>query len=83
MTSIRKSVPTWRMAPVELARVFADHFGWAGRSGGWIYDQNGRPVAHGWASLASRLAALGWIQRGVGVNWRLAGETPRLSRHGR
>lgn len=74
------SKPTWRMSASQLARVFADHFGFTGRKGGWIYSPAGRPVAHGWDSFAARLAARGWIKPGVGIDWRRAGEAPRLDR---
>lgn len=62
--------PTWRMNGTDLAKVFAAHFGYAGRTGGWIYDSNGRPVAHGWQAFAAQLTRRGWITVGQGVNWR-------------
>lgn len=76
LTSTR---PTWRMTRVELARVFAEHFGWTVR-GNWIRDERGVAVAVGWDMVADRLAARGWIAEGVGVNWRRAGASPRLPR---
>ena len=72
------SKPTWEMKPRALARVFGEHFGFAGRTGGWIYSPEGRPVAHGWDQFAQQLQRRGWIRVGSGVNWRAAGERPRL-----
>lgn len=80
---VRRSVPTWRMRAVELAREFAAHYGWTVRAGGWIYDGRGRPVAQGWDTLAGKLAGRGWIIEGVGINWRGAGERPALPRPSR
>lgn len=64
------AVHTNRMTLVQLARVWADHFGYEARSGGWVYDETGHPVAHGWESFAGRLAARAYIEVGVGVHWR-------------
>jgi hypothetical protein len=69
---------TWQMSATELARVWADHFGYEGRPGGWIYDPRGRPVAHGWDEFTARLQRRGFIVRGQGINWRASGETPRF-----
>jgi hypothetical protein len=72
---------TWTMTAVELARVFADHFGYTtSPRSNWVYDPAGRPVACGWHEFAARLQTRGWIRVGVGVNWRRAGESPRLGR---
>lgn len=72
ITGVRSRVPTWEMRPVELARVFADHYGYRTSSGGWIYDPEGHPVAHGWQSFADTLAARGWIVEGKGIAWTRA-----------
>jgi hypothetical protein len=66
------SKPTWQMSRRELAKVVAAHFGYYGKVGGWIYQPNGRPVAHGWDAFATRLGAR--IVEGQGVNWRAMGE---------
>jgi hypothetical protein len=71
---------TWHMSEVELAHVWADHFGYTGRPGGWIYSPAGRPVAHGWAALARELSSRGWIREGSGINWRACGERPTIAR---
>lgn len=70
---------TWQMSAVDLARVFARHFGWTGRPGGWIYTTDGRPICQGWDNLAEALTSRGWIRVGAGVDWRAAGENPRLT----
>lgn len=54
----------------QLARAWADHFGYQAKRGGWIYDDKDRPVVQGWASFGQRLRARGYITPGVGVNWR-------------
>lgn len=64
------SKSTRRMNAEQLARVWAEHFGYQGRQGGWIYDDRGRPVVQGWAGFAARLADRGYIRTGEGVNWR-------------
>lgn len=73
---------TRKMTAEELAKVFAEHFGYAGRPGGWIYDPQGVNVAHGWAPFAELLSQRGWIKTGEGINWRGAGERPRLPQAG-
>lgn len=72
---IRKA--TWQMTAPELARVVADHLGWTGRKGGWIYNAAGRPIAHGWTELASIMTTRGWITVGTGINWSLIGDGRR------
>ena len=76
---------TWEMSRVELARVFAEHYGYATTvaDGGWIRRPDGTAVAQGWKSFADRIAARGWIREGVGVDWARAGQTPTLSRYTR
>lgn len=63
----------------RLARAWAEHFGYKGKPGGWIYDDNGRPVVQGWAGLAQRLIARGYIEPGVGVHWRRVDLTKQQS----
>jgi hypothetical protein len=69
---------TWKMSRQELAKVFAEHFGFTGRLGGWIYSPTGQPITQGWDSFASKLQQRGWIIQGTGINWRAAGEAPKL-----
>jgi hypothetical protein len=70
---VRTTVLTSQMTAVELARVFADHYGYGVRPrSNWIYDKLGRPVEDGWVSFASYLERLGYIKVGVGVLWRAA-----------
>lgn len=74
---VRRNVLTSRMTEVELARIFADHYGYGVRTTGivksnWIYDQLGRPIECGWVSFAKYLTQLGYIKVGVGVLWRMA-----------
>ena len=69
---VRSSVSTWEMTLVELARVFAHIHGYRGATGGWIYDPEGHPVAHGWQSFADALATRGWIVEGKGIAWTKA-----------
>lgn len=82
ITGVRSSVLTSRMTEVELARIFADHYGYGthrggtNSQGGWIYDKLGRPIEHGWVSFARYLAQLGYIKEGVGVLWRHADLRP-------
>lgn len=83
------SKPTWKMSAVELARVWAEQFGYRGNSGGWIGYDNARggwvPVAHGWSAFAALLARRNYVAVGQGVDWRRTylalGETPRLPMH--
>lgn len=76
----RTTKASWDMNKVELAKIFAEHFGFTGKLGGWIYSPAGQPVAHGWDQFASRIARRGWIKTGSGINWRGAGETPKLGK---
>jgi hypothetical protein len=72
--------PTWQMNRVELARVFADHFGYTtSHRSNCIYDPAGKAVAQGWHSFASKLVNLGLIAEGTGINWRRAGHRPRIT----
>lgn len=70
---------TWNMTSIQLARVFAEHFGYSVK-GNWIHSPAGVAVACGWEDFAAKLAARGWTRVGQGVNWRHAGESPRLPR---
>lgn len=82
ITAIKPPVTTkatWEMTEVELARVFAEHFGYT-RRGNWISRPDGVAVGCGWDHFAQRLRQRGWIRVGQGVNWRAAGEHPRLAR---
>lgn len=75
-----RTPPTWKADKIALARIFAEHFGWT-RTGNWIsipMPSGPRAVACGWEHLADRLIKHGFITVGVGINWRKAGETPRL-----
>jgi hypothetical protein len=86
---------TSKMTAVELAKVWAEHFGLKGAPGGWIYtniEPNihpftkkaigwvGKPVAHGWVDLANALERTGLIEVGKGINWRASGEKPSVWR---
>lgn len=68
--SLLRRKATWEMDAEELARVVADHQGWEGRDGGWIYTTSGKPIVQGWSRLADRLVARHVIVVGKGVNWR-------------
>lgn len=83
------SKPTTQQTRVELARVWADHFGYVVLYGSnWIYSPiNGLgyrdAIACGWEELAAALERSDWIKEGVGVNWRLCGSVPSVFRmHG-
>lgn len=65
-----RNVPTTRMRADELARVWAAQHGIVGRAGGWLYTATGRPVCHGWGSLAASLRRQGIVIEGAGVEWR-------------
>lgn len=67
---VRANVLTSQMTSVELARVFADHFGWTAADGGWIYEaQPSGAIVQGWTTLADMLIWRGWIVEGKGVMW--------------
>jgi len=58
--------------PSELAaaKVIAGHFGIEGRSGGWLYDSQDRPVCHGWESYRRLVRwAIGSKEVGGQVRW--------------
>lgn len=78
-TGVRRSVGTWAMTKVELARIFADHFGYTLHTN-WLARPDGVAVACGWQDFADALERRGWIKVGSGVDWRRAGEHPRLPR---
>jgi hypothetical protein len=69
-TRIPVTISTGRMTAEQLARVWADHFGYQAKAGGWIYDDRGRPVVQGWDGFVRRLVVRAYIQPGTGVNWR-------------
>jgi len=69
---------TNQMTAEELARVFAGHYGWGTRAGGWVYDERGRPVVQGWTGLARELERRGWIKPGAGMNWSRIPQTPHF-----
>lgn len=79
MSTAAATKATWTMTSTELARVFAEHFGYTVK-GNWIQSPAGTPVACGWGHFAQKLTAKGWIKQGSGIDWRRAGETPRLRR---
>lgn len=54
---------------IALAKQFARERGYEGRTGGWVYNAAGAPVAQGWAAFADRLVAKGWIVLGKGIDW--------------
>lgn len=61
---------TTTTALTRAARTVAEVRGWTGRPGGWIYDNNGRPICHGWASLAQALVRAGYIDADGRPAWR-------------
>lgn len=64
-----RKVPTWKMTPVELAKVWAEHYGYL-RCGNWISRPDMVAVAGGYEELAVKLTAKGFIKEGVGIDWR-------------
>lgn len=46
---------------VAAAKKLAAIRGDAGREGGWIYNANGQPIAHGWRTYADLLHAAGLV----------------------
>jgi hypothetical protein len=70
---------TNRMTTIELAQVWAAHYEWSTREGGWVYDDRGTPVVQGWTGLARELVRREYIAEGVGINWRLVPQTPRFT----
>lgn len=61
---------TSRMNSVQLAKTVAENLGWKGGRGGWIYDADGQPLAHGWNTVAAALVEHRFIVVGAGVDWR-------------
>lgn len=77
VVGVRSTVPTWEMTTVELARVWADHFGYGVRPrSNWIYTPAGRPVRPGWVAFADLLVQLGYIVPERGVDWMAAHRLP-------
>lgn len=72
---------TWEMTAEELAKVWAEHFGYTGHAGGWIHRPDGTPVCQGWTALAEILTRRGWIRVTYGIDWRASGEAPKLPRN--
>jgi hypothetical protein len=70
---------TSQMTAVELAKVFADHHGYFGAHGGWIYRERhtingrrtGQPVCQGGVSFARLLEQRCLIRPGRGIDWIL------------
>ena len=44
--------PLYERDRIEAAKVIGRHKGHAGRIGGWIYTEAGRPIVHGWHAYA-------------------------------
>lgn len=65
------SRPAYTLNLVEMARRYADHYGYEPR-GGWIYNLDGERVAHGWKTFADQLVQRGAIEPGVGFGLRFA-----------
>lgn len=77
ITGVRSTVPAWEMTDVELARVWAAHYGYGVRPrSNWIYTPAGRPVRDGWVSFAALLVQLGYVTPGRGIDWRAAHVAP-------
>lgn len=74
-----RSVGTWQMTPVELAKVWAEHYGYL-RCGQWISRPDKVAVAEGYGELANKLLAKRYIVEGVGIDWRRSARNPRLER---
>jgi hypothetical protein len=60
---------TSQMKAEQIARLYTQHHGWQGRSGGWIYDTDGKPILQGYWHLSEILIELGVIEEGVGIHW--------------
>lgn len=59
----------------DLARFLGFLSGHMGREGGWIYDMNGRVLAHGWRAMAFEFMRKGWIKKSPSrffIDWRAA-----------
>lgn len=72
---------TSQMTAIELAKVFAEHHGYFGAQGGWIYRAQhlgGRPVCQGWELFAKMLQRRGFIRPGRGIDWILVHRGVRL-----
>lgn len=72
--------PTWELTTVELARVWADHYGYGVRPrSNWIYTPHGSPVRPGWEAFAELLVQLGYVVPERGIHWQLAWTRPHLA----
>jgi hypothetical protein len=66
MTKIRST----EAQQAKIAKTVAEVRGWVGRPGGWIYDEQGRPICHGWASLFRALRHVGAVDAAGRIAWR-------------
>jgi hypothetical protein len=57
-----KPKPLYEPTPEDAAKLVAKHLGAYGKTGGWIYDKNDRPMYHGWSAYAERLRHSGIIK---------------------
>lgn len=80
IAGVRTTIPTWEMTRVELARVWADHFGYGVRPrSNWIYTPTGIPVRPGWEAFADLLVQLGYITPERGIHWLASHWRPHTS----
>lgn len=80
ISGVRSTVPTWEMTNVELARVWADHYGYGVRPrSNWIYGPTGRPVRAGWEAFAALLVSIGYVVPERGIDWQLTWRLPHMS----
>ncbi len=57
-----KSKPLYEPSAEDAAKLVAKHLGAYGKTGGWIYDKNDRPMYHGWSAYAEWLQHNGIIK---------------------
>lgn len=80
-----RAISTSQMTAVELAKCWAQHFGYYGGTGGWIYrPQDDKNVVQGWELFAEILQQRGYIEVGVGIHWRTERgpvENPKIPQH--
>ena len=53
------SRPLYEPTREAAAKIVASHRGHRGKVGGWIYDQQGRPIVQGWHAYGGRLEQAG------------------------
>lgn len=72
-TSKRRNAgrPVYKRTVVELAKVYADSYGYEMR-GGWVYGPDGARVHRGWAAFAEQLEQDKTIEPGRGFRHRFA-----------